>query len=91
MTLTGRCASPSAVLLKEKPTGMVKSVPELTSHSHSTSQRHFSALQPAFRFNFQVGTCTADKTKVHGVAAGAGANSSDILKLNVEMLREPPA
>lgn len=54
-------------------------------------QRCFSALQPAVKFHSQVGTHTADRTKVHGVDAGADVNSSDTLKLNAEMSSESPA
>lgn len=88
----GRCTSPCAVLLRQKPTHMVKTVPELAlRNSHLALQRRFSALQPAVKYHSQVGTHTADRTKVHGVDAGAGVNSSDTLKLNAEMSSELPA
>lgn len=88
----GRCTSLSAVLLRQKPTYMVETVPELAlRNSHFKLQRCFSALQPAIKFNSQVGTHTADRSKVHDADAGASINSSDTLKLNAEMSNESPA
>lgn len=57
----GRYPSPSALLLKQKPTYVVKTESQSwpLMNSHFTLQSRFSALQPAFKFNFQVETCTA--------------------------------
>lgn len=50
-----------ALFLNRSPPTWVKTESQSwpLMNSHFTLQRCFSALQPAFKFNFQVGTCTA--------------------------------